>query len=527
MVRYSKILLLSIAVFTGVLLAYPADAETEGRLWLNFTDEAIRRGYTAEFQKADGAAWGDFRLAIVPDLVNERIDLEMKEFSGSYLPTPDGLALVSDYYIYDILREDQANKEPLVLTKPFVLAIKFDSDTYFRKKIYFWVEPLRQWRELPSSVDYENRYVRAYSHLPFSRIAVFEDPSELEGKASWFRSSRVTYGAASNNYPIGTMLRVRNVDNNKSVDVEVISTGPFDANRVIDLTLPAFQQIEESWKGLARVQAWPLEKEVQVLGIDTIAAEPAATVSEPHPASTAVIAISEETGEIIYSKNYDTVLPIASITKLMTAAIFLDTGTPFDKVIAYEAGDSAIGSKLYVSPGETMTVKDVYYTMLVGSANNAANMLARSTGLSREAFVQKMNEKAAAWGLEHTHFVDVSGLDPQNVSTVYEVAQMAKRVLSDFRVLQGTTTWSYSFTTINSEKPHTINNTAEEFQGSELYIAGMKTGYLDEAGYCFMLKARADRSSTNHAITVVLGAGSKTQRNSETNDLMNFALEKI
>lgn len=526
MKRYSKILLLSIIAF-GVFSVSVAHAIESESLLLNFTDEAIRSGYTAEFNVQEGAQWGDFRLAIMPDLVNERIDLEMKQFDGIGLPTPEGMRLVSDYYIYDILREDQENKDPLELNKPFIVSLKFDSDTYFRKKVFFWIKPLQQWREMPSSVDYENRYVRGYSHLPFSRIAVFEDPTELEGRASWFRSSRVTYGAASNNYPMGTMLRVRNVDNNKTVDVEVMSTGPFADGRVVDLTLPAFQQIEERWKGLARVQVWPLEKEVQVLGIDTIGVEPTLSVSEPHPGSTAVIAINEQTEEIIYSKNYDTVLPIASITKLMTAAIFLDTNTPMDTVVMYEAGDNAVGSKLYVNPGETMTVKDVYYTMLVGSANNAANMLARSTGLTREEFIQRMNDKAAVWGLDHTHFVDVSGLDPQNVSTVYEVAKMAKRILSDFRVLQGTTTWAYSFTTINTGQSHTIKNTAKEFQGSELYITGMKTGYLDEAGYCFIMKARSDQDSSDHIISVVLGAGSKTQRNSETNDLINYALTKL
>jgi len=501
-------------------------------LFLYIDADTIKKGYTAEINQWSHSEWGDFRVAIVPDLVLEPVYLNVKRFNSSELPDPEGLRRVSDSYIYDILREDQENKEPLNLQKPFVISLKFNSDNLFRKKIYYWNNPTQDWIQLPSSADYINGYIRAYSHLAFSRVAVFEDTDELEGKASWYRSTRYTYGAACNNYPMGTKLRVRNVDNGKVVDVEVVSTGPFDSSRVIDLILPAFQQIEESWKGLARVQVWPVEEEVQVLGVDTIAQEPQSQVAEPRPQSRAVIAINAQTEEIIYSKNYDTVLPIASLTKLMTAAVFLETDTPMDKVVTYEAGDNAVGSKLYVSPGETMTVKDLYYTMLVGSANNAANALARSTGLSREEFVKRMNEKAAVWGLSHTHFVDVNGLDPANVSTVYEAALLAKHALSDFRILQGTTTAIYGFRTINTEKPHTIKSSAKgvfetEIVDPSLFITGTKTGYLDEAGYCFMLKARQNKDDKNSVITVVLGADSNNQRYQETNDLISYSLSKI
>lgn len=494
---------------------------------LPFNDEAIQRGYTAEFNKQSGAAWGDFRLAIVPNLVNERITLVMKQFSGDYLPVPEGLKLVSDYYIYDILREDQAHKDPLILNRPFILAVKFHSDNFFRKKIYFWASNEQEWRALPSSVDYVNGYVRAFSHLPFSRIAAFEDVSELEGKATWYRSTRYQYGAATNHYPLGTRLRVHNVDNNRDVTVEVVSTWTnADPSRVVDLTLPAFEQIGEREKGWARVQVIPLDNATQVLGVDTtLPAQPA--VPEPSKNARAEIAINEKTNEIIYSWNYDTVLPIASITKLMTAVVFLETGTAMDKEVTYQREDSAHCSCLYVSPGETMTVKDLFYTMMVGSANNAANALVRSTGLSRDEFVRRMNEKARRWGLTHTHFVDVTGLDPANVSTVYEVALLAKHAFSDFRILQGTTTWEYRFQTINTSQPHTIKNTAKGMQASSLRITGMKTGYLDEALYSFVLKASRSGDAVNNVITVVLGAPNEDQKYEETEELVNYALSRL
>ena len=546
MKRYSLFISLSI-VFMAIIFVVNGASALEPQV-IRFDAATIERGYTIHYNQTTHPEWGDFLVGIYPNLVNEPITVETKPFDDN-LPDPPGLKRVSDYYIYDILRVDENNDDPLILNKPFAISIKINGiSNYYRKRVYYWGgdRETGSWIALPSSADYDNGYIRAFTHLPFSRIAVFEDSQAIdnygiEGKATFLSWPSQPYGVASNDYPIGTKLRVRNVDNGKIVDVTVQSTGPFapfNQRKVIDLSRNAFSKIEDTWKGLARVQVWPIGDGVKVLGVDTYSFDenstnhsaPTAAVPEPHPGSTAVIAINEANNEILYSKNYDTVLPIASITKLMTASVFLDTNTPFDKVVEYSAEDNTFGSKLYVNPGETMLVKDLYYSMLVGSANNAANALARVSGLSRDEYVRKMNEKAQSWGLSHTKFTDVSGLDTGNVSTVYEVALMSKHILKDFRVLQGTTTREYLFKTINTDQPHTIKSSAkgviDGIVDSSLFITGMKTGYLDEAGYCFMLKAAKDRNS-GYVITVVLGAESASQRYNETNDLMGYGLSKI
>ena len=526
MKRRKLIVIFSVLLLISVCL--PVSAQTEAdELFLTLGPETIAKGYTAEFNNHD------FKVAFNASAALEPITVEMKKFNGAELPQPEGLKLVSDYYLYDIIRVDRANKSPLLFGRSLVLAIRFNSDNYFRKKIYYYDGNKHGWFPLSSSADYQGKYIRAFAHLPFSHVAVFEDQTELEGVASWYRSSKYKYGAATNNYPQGTKLRVRNVDNNRIVEVEVVSTGPFGAGRVIDLTLTAFQALEESWKGLVRVQVTPIDNGVKVLGADTV--QPLVTpssISEPRPQSKAAIAIklseSERIKDIVYSKNYDMVLPLASLTKLMTAAVFLDTPTPMDKVIAYNSNDNDAGSRLYVSNGETMTVKDLFFTMLVGSANNAANALVRSTGLSREEFVQKMNEKAKQWGLEHTHFADVSGLDPANVSTVYEVAMLSKKVLNNFQIFQATMSQSYGFVTINTGRPHLIKNTAKEMFDSPWRLTGMKTGYLDEAGYCLMVKARQMGEGTDKdVIAVVLGSSSVEQRTREINELLNYAVNSL
>ncbi len=548
MKRYSLLLALSIILCVFVFSINTADALVEPQV-IKIDSATIERGYTIHYNKTTHPEWGDFLVGIYPNLVNEEVKVETKQFDDN-LPNPPGLKRVSDYYIYDILRLDPNNKEPLILNKPFAIAIKFHGlSNYYRKRIYYWSGDYdKGWIPLPSSADYDNEYIRAFTHLPFSRVAVFEDSSEienygLEGKASFLTWNSHPDGVSSNDYPIGTKLRVKNVDNGKIVDVTVYSTGPFapfNQRKIIDLSRTAFSKIEDPWKGLARVQVWPIGDGVKVLGVDTYSfdenkkasnlSQQITNVPEPHPAAQAVVAISAQSGEIIYSKNYDTVMPIASLTKLMTAAVFLDSNTPFDKVIEYKAEDNTYGSKLYVNPGETMTTKDLFYSMLVGSANNAANALARSTGMSKDEFVKKMNDKAKALGLNYTNFVDPSGLDPKNVSTVYEVALMSKNILNDLRMLQGTTTRAYTFSTINTGISHTIKSTSNGITdgtiNSNWVFTGMKTGYLDEAGYCFMLKASSDRNSGS-VITVVLHAENTNQRYNETNDLMNYSFSKI
>ncbi|MFZ6036130.1 MAG: RlpA-like double-psi beta-barrel domain-containing protein [Patescibacteria group bacterium] len=524
MKRYGFLVSLSIVICGLFVAGHTAQALTPD-MRVRFTAEAIQRGYTASFDAAPGVQWGNFLVGILPGLVNERINLDLKQFNESGYPDPDGMKRVSNYYLYDILRQDKQLEGPLVLNKPFHLALKFDSGNLWRKRIFYWSSPARQWVPLPSFINYDTGYVYGVTHLPFSRVAVFEDQNGTEGYASWYRSTRYPYGAASNDFPMGAKLRVRNVDNGKIVDVEVVSTGPFrpfNERRVIDLSLTAFEQIENRYEGTARVQVSRLDNGGTVLGSETVQA----SVPEPRIGSAAVITIQASDDRILYSKNFDTSRPLASITKLMTALVFLDTDTPFDRVVAYAGEDNAIGSSLSILPGETLTVKDLWYTMLVGSANNAAKTLARATGLSTEEFVSRMNAKAKAWGLTHTRFVDVTGLDPANTSTVYDISRLAKRAFADFRIMQATSTWTYSFSTISAGRPHTIKNTSTGMQGSPYVITGMKTGYLDEAGYCYVIKTSRTRGEPE-IVTVVLGAGSDRQRWDETKQLIQYGLSVL
>lgn len=232
------------------------------------------------------------------------------------------------------------------------------------------------------------------------------------------------------------------------------------------------------------------------------------------------IAIDEASGKILYEQNINEVRSIASLTKVMTALIFLETETSMDNVITYDSANDREGARLYVYNGETMTVQDIFYSMLVGSANNCALTLADSTGLSRADFVQRMNDKAAELGLTNTHFDDPSGLEVGNVSTAYDYARLMQVALDKYEILQATTTQNYSFYTINTHNYHSLNNTNLVLDW-DLYLTGGKTGYLNEALYCLMIKAKED---DHEVITVILGNPDSYDRFVEAYNLTKWAL---
>ncbi len=234
------------------------------------------------------------------------------------------------------------------------------------------------------------------------------------------------------------------------------------------------------------------------------------------------ILIDAMSGQCLWQREPDVILPIASLTKLTTALVFLDTRPDFTKEITITDEDSADpeGSRLYVNTGETLTVGDLFYASLVGSANNATKALVRSTGLTTEEFVVRMNKKAEQLGLSHTVFHEVTGLDPQNTSTVSDYSRLASHAFRNDIIRRALNTEVYSFTTINTKKPHRIKNTDQLLFDSDLNLIGAKTGYLDEAGYTFV--AQAERHG--HQLLVVLfKSTSSQQRFDEARALITWA----
>lgn len=207
----------------------------------------IERGYTLR------SGSGSFAVGVWPKTIKEAAQIRLERVS---LPgaVPAGTTLVSDVWLFDILKANRSGKDPFLLSRPLTLSLAYSSKTLYRKRLYFWNGTNQSWLPIPSSSDAAEPVLRGAIQLPFAIVAVLEDAGGVQGKASWFRH-RFGDSAASNDYPMGSRLRVTNLENGRSVDVIVRSAGPFVAGRVLDLASTAFQKIHPLWKGVAFVRA--------------------------------------------------------------------------------------------------------------------------------------------------------------------------------------------------------------------------------------------------------------------------------
>jgi len=253
--------------------------------------------------------------------------------------------------------------------------------------------------------------------------------------------------------------------------------------------------------------------------------EPAAvSTAVPEVTAPSYIVMDKNSGLILAEKNSAAVWPIASITKLMTASIVLDSGESLDKVCDVKIVDDVGGAKLYVSSGATFTLNDLIYAALVGSANNAANAIARATGLDKVDFIEKMNKEAAACGLPHTRYTDPSGIEPTNVSTARETAKLARQIFSreDFRNYTSTAVKTISVLSTGETKKLTNTNwLLWKPVYDDIYVMAGKTGYLDESGWNLVTALRpVYKEETRELIVVVFGSAS---RGDSTNDAKALA----
>ncbi len=224
-----------------------------------------------------------------------------------------------------------------------------------------------------------------------------------------------------------------------------------------------------------------------------------------------ILAVDVPSGKILYQKNSEKILPIASITKLMTALVFFDYNPGWQKETFTIASDLRNGSTPHLKPGEILTIKDLFYTALVASDNTAIIALTRITGLNEKEFVDKMNIKALELGLSNTNFADPTGLDPSNKSDVKDVAKLLDFALKKEEIKKVTTTETYEFQARAGEKSRTVRlfNTDRLVNGY-LNIIGGKTGSLSEAGYCLAVKIQGE--SNQEIVVVALGSRSDYDR---------------
>jgi len=245
-------------------------------------------------------------------------------------------------------------------------------------------------------------------------------------------------------------------------------------------------------------------------------------VDEPEILAKSGAVVDGVSNFLLFSKNADQAMPIASITKLMTVLVWLDYNPGWEYVYEIKKEDRRDGGKIYLFPGEKVTVENLFYLSLVGSANTATMALINSLGLSEAEFVEKMNDKAVLLGLNNTHFSDPVGLSNNNVSTAREVAQLANAALSHKDIRQATLAKRYEFTTVGGEKKivYSTDYLLENFPENGIKIIGGKTGYTEAAGFCFV--GEFINQEGKEIVSVVLGSQSNNNRFQQTEDLVQW-----
>jgi len=224
----------------------------------------------------------------------------------------------------------------------------------------------------------------------------------------------------------------------------------------------------------------------------------------------------------LFEKNSTVKQPIASLTKLMTALVFLDNNPGFEKEYIISQNDNVVGGKNNLFIGDTVKVKDLWHTSLVASDNVATMALAHSTGLSDLEFIEAMNSKASKLGLFNTSFAEPTGLSDKNISTARDIARLAKEALSHDEIKKSTIQKEYNFTTKEGREKKISSTDYLLFSESEtkINLLGGKTGYTESAGYCFVGKFTDPRQ--DEIITVILNSNGKNDRFLETKILVDW-----
>ncbi len=230
----------------------------------------------------------------------------------------------------------------------------------------------------------------------------------------------------------------------------------------------------------------------------------------------AAIVYNPDTGEVLWQANGELPRSIASLTKVMTAVVFLETDPDLDQTVTVTRSDLRGASTTYLRAAERVTVNDLLHLMLIGSDNAAARVLARISPWGAGGFVDRMNAKAEELGLESTHFADPSGLRPENVSTAYELSRLiAYAAANEYlaAVMQ-----KPSYTLMTRRGPVRVENTNKLL--GDLAVRGGKTGFIRQAGYCLATLLQLPQGP--QVAVVILGARSSLARFLEARHLFDW-----
>ena len=234
------------------------------------------------------------------------------------------------------------------------------------------------------------------------------------------------------------------------------------------------------------------------------------------------ILMEASTGTVLYEHNADEALPPASVTKIMTLLIVMeaiDSGAlKLDEQVSVSKNAASMGgSQIFLEEGETMSVEDMLKSVIISSANDAAVALAEHVAGSEEAFVQKMNARAAELGMKNTYFENTNGLDDtvtKHLTSARDIALMSRELIKHEKILEYSSIWMDTIR--NGEFGLTNTNRLVRFYNG---ATGLKTGSTAKAKFC--VSATAKRNGM-HLICVIMGAETRDERNAIATKLLDY-----
>lgn len=236
----------------------------------------------------------------------------------------------------------------------------------------------------------------------------------------------------------------------------------------------------------------------------------------------AAILIEAETGEVLYCKNEDASLPLASVTKIMTLLLVMEAIRDAkisldDEVLISEHAASMGGSQVFLREGERMSVKELIKCAVIASANDACVALSEHVAGSESSFVDKMNQRAKELNMLGANFENTTGLDDttqNHVCSARDIAVMSRELIKYELITEYSSTWQDEIR--NGEFILTNTNRLVRYYDG---CTGLKTGSTDKAGFCISASAKRDGM---HLVAVVMGAETRDKRNSIARSMLDY-----
>ena len=237
------------------------------------------------------------------------------------------------------------------------------------------------------------------------------------------------------------------------------------------------------------------------------------------------VLMDADTGVVLYNKGADEQRYPASITKIMTLLVAVENSSMDEQVTFTQTGVqnvNADSSNIGTQVGEVLSMKDCLYALIIKSANDVASQIAEHIGGTEQAFIDMMNQRAQEIGCTNTHFATPNGLDAgyNHYTTASDLAKIAQYAIKKPMFRKLVSTGYYSFSNLNTGRSYSIGTT-NALLGNVPGVQGMKTGYTNKAGYCFVGLSYSARGNTY--ISVVLGADSSSARWQDSRTLLTYA----